>query len=65
MTTWHYLGTAMHGHRYWAYRYSPARRRSYAGPYLEYEYYPRHYPRAEAVFENAVVKSWRHVTSPR
>ena len=65
LTTWLYLGTTLREHRYWAYRYSPYHRRYYEGPYMEYDYYPENYTRAEVVFENGVVKSWRNVTPPR
>jgi hypothetical protein len=65
-TTWIYTGTAWQEHRFWNYRYYP-RSRYYAYPqmYLDYDYVPYSYPAAEVVFENAVVKSWRHITPPQ
>lgn len=64
LTTWIYLGLTMHEHRYWTYRPGRYGRRYYAGPYLEYDYHPEHYPRAEVIFENAIVKSWRSLAPP-
>lgn len=64
-TTWIYTGTAWQEHRFWNYRYSPrGRYYAYPEPYLDYDYVPHSYPVAEVVFENGVVKSWRHITPP-
>ena len=66
-TTWIYTGTALREHRYWAYdygRYGRFGHRYYSGPSMEYDYVPQNYTRAEVVFENGVVKSWRNVTPP-
>lgn len=64
LTTWIYLGLTMHEHRYWAYAHGRYGRRYSAGPYLEYDYHPEHYPRAEVIFENGTVKSWRSLAPP-
>ena len=68
-TTWIYAGTAWQEHRFWNYRYYPYSRGRYyyAYPqmmYLDYDYAPYSYPAAEVVFENGVVKHWRHITPP-
>ncbi|MBI5388071.1 MAG: hypothetical protein HZA90_25685 [Verrucomicrobia bacterium] len=57
--TWLYHSTTMEAQRYWNYRYVPHGRRYQPEPFLDYDYYPRHYTSAEVVFENGVVKSWR------
>lgn len=62
--TWIYAGSYMEEHRYWSYRRGYYGRRFYGGPTLEYEYAPRAYTRAEVVFENGVVKSWRTTGTP-
>lgn len=65
-TTWIYTGTGWQEHRYWNYRYYPGGRyHAYPTPYLDYDYVPYSYPAAEVVFENGVVKSWRHITPPQ
>ena len=66
-TTWIYTGTALRERRYWAYRHGYYGRRGYRyyeGPSMEFDYVPQHYARAEVVFENSLVKSWRNVTPP-
>lgn len=66
VTTWIYSGTAWQEHRFWNYRYYPrGRYYAYPTPYLDYDYVPYSYPAAEVVFENGVVKSWRHITPPQ
>ena len=64
-TTWIYTGTSWQEQRYWNYRYYPGRGRyAYPEPYLDYQYVPLSYLAAEVVFENGIVKSWKHVTPP-
>jgi hypothetical protein len=64
-TTWLYYGTQLEEVRYWAYRpYCWGGRYSYGAPYLEFDYYPRNYVRAEVLFEKDVVKSWRSLPPP-
>jgi len=58
LTTWLYYGTTFEEYRYWAYRPSYSHY-YYPSPTLERDYVPRNYVRAEVVFENGVVKSWR------
>lgn len=57
--TWIYAGTTMQEYRVWNYRYGPYGHRYRMEPYLDYDYVARPYTRAEVVFENGVVKSWR------
>ena len=67
-TTWIYSGTGWQERGYWTYRhygygYGPY---GYAHPLptYEYDYIPYRYTSAEVVFENGVVKSWKHITPP-
>jgi hypothetical protein len=54
-TTWVYRGSFLEETRYWAGR---------RYPYLAHEYDPRTYVRAEIVFANGVVQSWRTLPQP-
>ena len=63
-TTWLYHGSQLEEHRYWSYRGVRAGDRWYSQPYLEHEYYPRSYVRAEIVFEEGLVKEWRSLPEP-
>ena len=64
-TTWLYYGTQLQEVRYWAYRPHYWHDRHYYGaPYLEFDYYPRNYVRAEVTFEKDIVKSWRSLPPP-
>jgi hypothetical protein len=64
-TTWLYYGTQLEEVRYWAYRprfwYDHC---YYGAPYLEFDYYPRNYVRAEVTFEQGVVTAWRSLPPP-
>jgi hypothetical protein len=51
-TVWVYYGTWAEEQRYWI------------GRHLESDYYPRNYVRAEIVFQNGVVASWRTLPKP-
>lgn len=62
--TWLYHGTHLQEYRYWSYRYIRYGDRCWPEPYLEHDYYPRSYVRAEVVFENGVVKEWRSLPAP-
>ncbi len=60
--TWLYNGTYLQEYRYWSYQpffYGGYRPYSYAAPYLDYDYVPYNYVRAEVVFQDGVVKQWR------
>ena len=63
-TTWLYHGTALQEHRYWTTRPFRYRHGVYYDTYLESDYYPTSYTRAEVVFENGVVKYWRTLQRP-
>lgn len=52
MTVWVYHGQWVEEYRYWI------------GRRLESDYYPRSYVRAEIVFQNGVVSSWRTLPRP-
>lgn len=54
-TTWLYRGSFFQETRYWAGR---------RHPYLAYDYEPRTYVRAEIVFSNGAVQSWRTLPPP-
>ena len=54
-TTWIYRGSFLQETRYWVGR---------RYPYLAYDYEPRTYIRAEIVFSNGLVQSWRTLPQP-
>ena len=54
-TTWIYRGSFLEETRYWAGR---------PYPYLAHDYEPRTYVRAEIIFVNGVVQSWRTLPQP-
>ena len=54
-TTWVYRGAFLEETRYWVGR---------RFPHLEHDYEPRSYVRAEIVFANGVVQSWRTLPEP-
>jgi hypothetical protein len=65
LVTWLYHGTYLQEYRYWSYHpYCFGYRYYYPAPYLEYDYYPRSYVRAEVTFENGLVKEWRSLPQP-
>jgi hypothetical protein len=63
-TTWLYHGTHLVSYRYWTQRNYCVGDRWYSAPYLEHDYLPRAYVRAEVVFENGIVKEWRSLPQP-
>ena len=65
VSTWLYHGTFMQEQRYWNYR--EARDREgivFLERYLETDYNPRSFVRAEIHFQNGIVKSWRTLPQP-
>ena len=54
-TTWVYRGAFLEETRYWVGR---------RNPHLEHDYEPRSYVRAEIVFFNGRVQSWRTLPQP-
>ena len=68
-TTWIYSGTGWQQRGYWSYHnygYVSGGRYGYVHPLptYDYDFIPYRYTAAEVVFENGVVKSWKHVTPP-
>ena len=63
-TTWLYQGNYLEEYRRWSYRYSHFGGRCFAEPFLDHDYYPRSYVKAEVVFENGAVKEWRQLPQP-
>lgn len=59
-TTWLYHGSWMQETRYWSYREG----NRHGTAFLERYYDPRDYVRAEIIFVNGVVKSWRTLPQP-
>jgi hypothetical protein len=64
VTTWIYTGQWMEEARIWAYREVPYDGTYFLERYVERDYYPRSYVRAEIVFQNGVVSSWRTLPRP-
>src|SRR4051812_14588617 len=65
LETWLYYGTAWDENRYWNYRPYPAGTFYYSEPYMDRDYVPRSYVKAQADFENGVVSSWRTLPRPK
>ncbi|MFN7138030.1 MAG: hypothetical protein ACK4UN_01695 [Limisphaerales bacterium] len=63
-TTWLYHGHYMQEYRYWNYREVRERDGVYLQRYLDTEYNPRSFLRAEITFQDGVVKSWRTLPRP-
>ena len=57
--TWLYHGTYFQEYRYWAYHPDCYWRGYYASPYLQFDYYPRTYVKAEVIFDGGKVREWR------
>ena len=65
LTTWLYYGTTFEEYRYWNYHpFYPYGPYSGSGPYLDRDYMPRNYIRAEVTFQNNLVSSWRTMPRP-
>ncbi len=62
--TWLYQGTYLEEHSSWVSRPYYSRYHAYPETYLEHDYCPRGYVRAEIAFENGVVKEWRSLPQP-
>lgn len=60
---WLYHGTSLQEYRYWTYEpYFYSRRGHgywYSAPYLDYDYVPYNYVRAEVTFKDSLVTHWR------
>jgi len=63
MVSWLYHGTYLQEYRYWAYQpyFYGGHRHGYfySAPYLDYDYVPMNFVRAEVTFQDGIVKSWR------
>ena len=64
VTTWLYEGGWMQEQRYWAYRSVGSGKNAHAERYLDREYYPRAYIRAEITFVEGAVTQWRTLPRP-
>lgn len=63
-TTWVYHGQWMQESRYWTYREISRDGTTFLERYLESDYYPRNYIRAEIYFSNGAVTQWRTLPRP-
>ncbi|MDB6024050.1 MAG: hypothetical protein JWM68_273 [Verrucomicrobiales bacterium] len=64
-TTWLYQGSYLDETRFWNYREVQLRDGTFLEHYLDTDYSPRSFVRAEITFVNGVVKNWRTFSSPR
>ena len=63
-TTWLYYGTSMQETRYWTFRQVPSGGHVFLERYLDRDYDPHDYVRAEIVFVDGKVASWRTLPKP-
>ena len=63
-TTWLYYGTSMQETRYWTFRQVPSQGHVFLERYLDRDYDPHDYVRAEIVFVDGKVASWRTLPRP-
>jgi hypothetical protein len=63
-TTWLYYGTSMQETRYWTFRQVPSQGHVFLERYLDRDYDPHDYVRAEIVFVDGRVASWRTLPRP-
>jgi hypothetical protein len=61
---WLYHGGWMQETRYWSYRQIGSGDHAYLERYLDRDYQPRTYIRAEIVFVNGAVRQWRTLPQP-
>jgi hypothetical protein len=63
LLTWLYYGTYLHEYRYWSYEPyfygGHGYGYWYSAPYLDYDYMPYNYVRAEVTFKDGTVANWR------
>ena len=62
--SWLYHGTQLESHSYRSYRQVYHGGRCWTEPYLDHDYYPRSYVRAQIVFQNDLVKEWHSLPAP-
>jgi hypothetical protein len=63
-TTWLYHGTTMQETRYWTFRQVPSHGHIFLERYLDRDYDPHDYVRAEIVFVDGKVASWHTLPRP-
>lgn len=63
-TTWLYHDSYMEERRFWNYREVQSPHGSFLERFLDTEYSPRRFIRAEITFEDGVVKQWRTLPRP-
>jgi len=63
-TVWLYEGTTMQETRYWTFRQVPSKGHVFLERYLDRDYDPLDYVRAEIVFVGGKVASWRTLPRP-
>ena len=64
LTTWQFHGAWMQETRFWTYREVARDNTTFLERYLERDYNPRDYVKAEITFMNGVVKQWRTLPRP-
>jgi hypothetical protein len=63
-TTWLYRGTALQDRTFWNSRVTYNRQRAYTEYYLDHEYYPQNYLRAQVTFSKGAVVDWQMLPHP-
>ena len=64
LTTWQFHGAWMQETRFWTYREVNKDNTTFLERYLERDYNPRDYVKAEIIFLNGVVKQWKTLPRP-
>lgn len=64
LTTWQFHGAWMQETRFWTYREVTKDNATFLERYLERDYNPRDYVKAEITFMNGAVKQWRTLPRP-
>lgn len=63
-TTWLYEGSYLEQYRFWNYREVRLKDGVFLERYLDTDYTPRSFVRAEITFVNGIVKNWRTLSAP-
>ena len=64
LTTWHFHSAWMQETRFWTYREVTKENTTFLERYLERDYNPRDYMKAEITFADGEVKQWRTLPRP-
>lgn len=64
LTTWQFHGAWMQETRFWTYREVNKDNTTFLERYLERDYNPRDYVKAEIIFMNGAVKQWKTLPRP-